>query len=163
MPTRRVRTAPRTASSPAAEDGGPWRVIAICVPMRWSDMDAYGHVNNATFFTYLEEARVDMLFVNAGERGRDASSCRLASSSRATRSTTRRRWCFARSPVPIDVWVIATWARRRSRAALRDPRRRRPGLRRAATVLVPYDVEAGRPRRVSDEERAALEAFLEPP
>ena len=27
--------------------------------MRWSDMDAYGHVNNVVYLTYLEEARVD--------------------------------------------------------------------------------------------------------
>jgi acyl-CoA thioester hydrolase len=27
------------------------------VPIRWRDMDAYGHVNNAVFLTYLEEAR----------------------------------------------------------------------------------------------------------
>jgi acyl-CoA thioester hydrolase len=27
------------------------------IEIRWSDMDAYGHVNNATYLTYLEEAR----------------------------------------------------------------------------------------------------------
>ena len=26
--------------------------------LRWSDMDAYGHVNNARFLTLYEEARV---------------------------------------------------------------------------------------------------------
>jgi acyl-CoA thioester hydrolase len=29
--------------------------------MRWSDMDAFGHVNNATYFTFFEQARVDWL------------------------------------------------------------------------------------------------------
>jgi len=28
------------------------------VQQRWSDMDAFGHVNNAVFASYLEEARV---------------------------------------------------------------------------------------------------------
>lgn len=28
------------------------------VAVRWSDMDALGHVNNSRFFTYLEEARL---------------------------------------------------------------------------------------------------------
>ena len=32
----------------------------VC-PMRWGDMDAQGHVNNATFLDYLQEARVDYL------------------------------------------------------------------------------------------------------
>lgn len=27
------------------------------VATRWSDMDAYGHINNAVYLTYLEEAR----------------------------------------------------------------------------------------------------------
>lgn len=31
------------------------------IQVRWSDMDALGHVNNARFFTYLEEARMAWL------------------------------------------------------------------------------------------------------
>lgn len=33
------------------------RPIETVVPLRWSDMDAYGHVNHVVFLTYLEEAR----------------------------------------------------------------------------------------------------------
>ena len=29
--------------------------------VRWSDMDAFGHVNNATYFTYFEQVRIDWL------------------------------------------------------------------------------------------------------
>lgn len=29
------------------------------VPIRWGDMDAMGHVNNATYFRYMECARID--------------------------------------------------------------------------------------------------------
>ena len=28
------------------------------VPLRYSDMDLFGHVNNATYFSFLEEARI---------------------------------------------------------------------------------------------------------
>ncbi|PYS96518.1 MAG: hypothetical protein DMF50_04320 [Acidobacteria bacterium] len=31
------------------------------IPIRWRDMDGYGHVNNAVFLTYLEEARDEWL------------------------------------------------------------------------------------------------------
>lgn len=31
------------------------------VEIRWRDMDAFGHVNNAVFLTYLEEARDEWL------------------------------------------------------------------------------------------------------
>ena len=33
------------------------RMLEVRVPIRWRDMDAYGHVNNATYLTYLEECR----------------------------------------------------------------------------------------------------------
>jgi acyl-CoA thioester hydrolase len=31
------------------------------IEIRWRDLDAYGHVNNATYLTYLEEARDEWL------------------------------------------------------------------------------------------------------
>jgi acyl-CoA thioester hydrolase len=31
------------------------------VPIRWGDMDAYGHVNNTVYFRYMEQARVEWL------------------------------------------------------------------------------------------------------
>ncbi|MDR1386378.1 MAG: acyl-CoA thioesterase [Propionibacteriaceae bacterium] len=33
----------------------------LTVPLRWGDLDAQGHVNNARFIDYLQEARVDFL------------------------------------------------------------------------------------------------------
>jgi acyl-CoA thioester hydrolase len=35
--------------------------FSVDVPLRWGDMDAQGHVNNAGFVDYLQEARVDFL------------------------------------------------------------------------------------------------------
>jgi len=34
--------------------------FTTAIDIRFSDLDAYGHVNNAMFFTYLEHARVKM-------------------------------------------------------------------------------------------------------
>lgn len=31
------------------------------VPVRWGDQDALGHVNNARYFTYIEQARIEWL------------------------------------------------------------------------------------------------------
>ncbi|HEY4993959.1 MAG TPA: thioesterase family protein, partial [Nakamurella sp.] len=39
--------------------------------MRWSDLDAFRHVNNAKTVTLLEEARVDWLFSEAARHGVD--------------------------------------------------------------------------------------------
>jgi acyl-CoA thioester hydrolase len=33
----------------------------VQVPVRWIDMDANGHVNNATYFTYIEQVRIEWL------------------------------------------------------------------------------------------------------
>src|SRR5581483_3321065 len=40
------------------------------VHMRWSDMDAYRHINNSAYLAYLEQARVAMFF-DRRESGRD--------------------------------------------------------------------------------------------
>ena len=39
------------------------------VRVRWSDLDAFRHVNNAKTVTLLEEARVDWLFSEAARHG----------------------------------------------------------------------------------------------
>ena len=31
--------------------------MEVTIPIRWRDVDNYGHVNNAVYLTYLEEAR----------------------------------------------------------------------------------------------------------
>lgn len=33
-------------------------LFRLAMPVRWRDMDAFGHVNNATYLGYVEEARV---------------------------------------------------------------------------------------------------------
>jgi acyl-CoA thioester hydrolase len=39
------------------------------IEIRWRDVDAYGHVNNAVFLTYLEEARDEWLERALGAEG----------------------------------------------------------------------------------------------
>jgi acyl-CoA thioester hydrolase len=36
-------------------------VYETTIPIRWGDMDAMNHVNNTTYFRYLETARIDWL------------------------------------------------------------------------------------------------------
>lgn len=35
------------------------RVYQMVLPIRWGDMDAMGHVNNVSYFRYLETCRID--------------------------------------------------------------------------------------------------------
>lgn len=35
-------------------------------PIRWGDMDALGHVNNTVYFRFMEQARIEWVFAQAG-------------------------------------------------------------------------------------------------
>jgi acyl-CoA thioester hydrolase len=47
--------------------------ITLSFPIHWSEMDAYGHANNARYFVWFESARITYLtrigLVNAGHSG----------------------------------------------------------------------------------------------
>ena len=47
---------PMTADDPLA--GFP---VVLELPVRWGDMDAFGHVNNTVFFRFFESARIEYL------------------------------------------------------------------------------------------------------
>ena len=36
-------------------------VHQMLMPIRWGDMDAFGHVNNTVYFRYMEQARVEWI------------------------------------------------------------------------------------------------------
>jgi acyl-CoA thioester hydrolase len=36
-------------------------VFRMPVPLRWSDLDAFNHVNNARYLTFIEQARIEWL------------------------------------------------------------------------------------------------------
>ena len=36
-------------------------LVTLAIAVRWGDMDANAHVNNATYFTYMEQARIEWL------------------------------------------------------------------------------------------------------
>ena len=36
-------------------------VHQMIMPIRWGDMDAYGHVNNTVYFRYMEQARCEWI------------------------------------------------------------------------------------------------------
>ena len=42
------------------------KVFRTAMPVRWSDLDAFNHVNNARFLTFLEQARIEW-FETIGE------------------------------------------------------------------------------------------------
>lgn len=69
----RKRAAPRrkaAAPAPAAvpvESTSPTTLISIPLSVRWRDLDAFNHVNNSKFLSYLEEARLRWMMTLPGE------------------------------------------------------------------------------------------------
>lgn len=127
-------------------------------PLRWSDMDAYGHVNNVRFLTYLEEARVDLLLNAAGERGRAMLDTGVVVARHEI--DYKKPLVHRPEPVPIEVWTDEVRAGSFTVAyRVADGPGRDDVYATARTVLVPFDNAAGERRRVSPEDRAWLERF----
>ncbi len=130
------------------------------VAMRWSDMDAYGHVNNVQFLTYLEEARVEM-FHAVPLSGVDQVASGILVASHEIRY--RKPLLHRNAPVPIDVWVTRIGAASFDLAYEVHDDAAGPVYATAASTMVPYDFAAERPRRLTPEEREWLAGYLEPP
>jgi acyl-CoA thioester hydrolase len=124
------------------------------IEIRWRDMDAFGHVNNAVYLTYLEEVRDEWLAAVIG--GTDTV------------------WDFVLARVAID---FRRELRQRDDAVLVRCRLDRIGTSSVRTheeirtpdgtlaaeaeaVLVAREMGEGRSRPLTEEERAAFEREL---
>jgi acyl-CoA thioester hydrolase len=121
------------------------------VEIRWRDVDAYLHVNNAVYATYLEECRDEWVEQALGDSG-DAWDFVLA----------RVAIDFRRELRLEDEEVVISCRLERigtSSITLREEVRTRDGelSAEAEAVLVARDREAGRSRPLNDVERTALE------
>jgi acyl-CoA thioester hydrolase len=118
--------------------------------MRWSDMDAYRHINNSAYLQYLEQARV-ALFFHRHE-------------SFATGTVIARHEIdyllpvvYHPEPLRIEMWIEKIGgARFTVRYEVFDAGRL---VARAATLCVTFDFRIDRPRRLTDEEREILAGF----
>ncbi|WP_118082640.1 thioesterase family protein [Streptomyces sp. CC0208] len=125
------------------------RYVYRC-PLRWSDMDAYGHVNNAVFIRYLEEARIDFLF-------RPEKDFKQGSVVARHEIDYKRQLVHRHHPVDIELWI--TEIRAASFTITYEVKDDDLVYVRASTVVVPFDFEAQRPRRITSEEREFLEGY----
>ncbi|GHJ45507.1 thioesterase [Catellatospora sp. TT07R-123] len=123
--------------------------------LRWSDLDAYGHVNNARFLTLYEEARVAMMFVGARDAGVTSFEEGIVV---ARHEVDYLRPVDYGDPVRIELWVDDLKASRFTICyELFDGDLL---ASRARTVLVPYDLERRRPRRLTESEQSFLKPWL---
>ena len=127
----------------------------VTIPIRWRDVDNYGHVNNAVYLTYLEWARDEWIQSVVG--------------------SVADTWDFVLAHAEIDYRqeltqddgeVIVRCRLDRigtSSVRTREEIRKRDGTlsAEASAVIVPKDAKAGGSRPLTDQERKLLEAEKE--
>jgi acyl-CoA thioester hydrolase len=132
--------------------------FAVEVAVRWSDMDAYGHVNHARMVTLLEDARTELFYNEMPRRGLD----RITGGIVVSRLTVDylQPLVYDGEPIRVELWAgeirAASFVLRYAVRGRQDPR----VLAKAETLMVPYDVAASRPRRLTADEREFLTLFV---
>ncbi len=138
----------------------------IMTPLRWSDMDAYGHVNNVQFLRLLEDARVLAFHAHEPDDGGDMVATGLLVGRHEI--DYLRPLHFRPAPVAIDLWISELGAAsfEMGYEVLDDEGEHAPRpvvYARAESTMVAYDLQAGRPRRFAESEREALRGWYDEP
>ena len=138
----------------------------VLTPLRWSDMDAYGHVNNVQFLRLLEDARV-VAFAAAGT---DEGGSVVETGLLVARSEIEylEPLVYRTAPVAIDLWLthLAGASFDLGYEVLDEQGHDAVPPRvyaRAETTLVLFDRVNERPRRMTPSERERLEAWRDGP
>lgn len=130
---------------------------AAHVALRWSDMDAYAHINNVQFLRLLEDARV-IAFRDWFDRDRSLLDEGVLVSRHEIEY--RRPLGFRPEPVRVEMWVSRIGGAGFDVAYIvTDPEGVGDDIYAVAeTELALYDFATASPRRMRPEERASLEA-----
>ncbi len=120
--------------------------------MRWSDMDAYRHINNSAYLAYLEQARVAMFFY----RHENFSSGTVIARHEIDYLLPV---VYDPQPLQVQMWIDGVrGARFTVHYEVFDHGRL---VARAATQCVTFDFTVDRPRRLSAEEVEVLRGFAD--
>ncbi|GAA0956614.1 acyl-CoA thioesterase [Frigoribacterium faeni] len=142
--------------------------------VRWSDLDGYRHVNNASMLRLLEEARIDAFWSSDETLDRSTSAAVLDGSPGADTMTLIARQeleylvpiPYLRAPLDVQIWIG-----RLGGASLEvcyevwSPIGVEPAqlFTKAATTIVLVETATDRPRRISQRERSAWEPYVDEP
>lgn len=150
--------------------------LHVAIPLRWSDFDAYAHVNNAEMFRLLEEARIQAFWpADVGSEGGDVPATAVLDGRPGAEVMTliARQEIeyllpipYMRAPIDIEMWIGRIGgASLEICYELYSPHGVTPRqlFTRAATTLVMVTAQTGRPKRISDELRQAWGPYVEEP
>ncbi|WP_019135263.1 acyl-CoA thioesterase [Cellulomonas massiliensis] len=131
---------------------------SLTTNVRWSDVDLFGHVNNAAFLRYLDDAR----FTVFPRMGVDESGAMTASLLVVVKHEIDylAPLTFRLAPFEVQVWVA-----RLGRSSVDFAYEIVDGatvVLRARSRMVQLDRASHQPRAFTDDERADFEAYLGP-
>ena len=134
------------------------------VQIRWDDLDMFGHVNNVQYHSYLQEARVDLLFTNAHSYGLHGPGSMSEGIVVAHQSMDHKIPIeFPCQPVIVETQVVRIGGASFTLGIrILDSADEARVYATATTVLVPIDKDTHKSRRLTDGERAMLAHFCAP-
>ncbi|HEY5320382.1 MAG TPA: thioesterase family protein [Galbitalea sp.] len=148
--------------------------IHVQIPLRWSDFDAYAHVNNAEMLRLLEEARIQAMWrpdegVEVGPPTA-VMDVRPGSDTLALIARQEIEYIapipYMRAPLDIEMWAGSIGgASLEVCYELFSPIGATPRIlfTRASTTVVMVSADSNRPTRLPAELRDAWAPFVEPP
>lgn len=125
--------------------------------VRWNDLDAFGHINNANYLTFIQEVRADFTWYSRIANGLKP----MFSDMVVARAEIDYLEPITEGGFEIDVviWVSKIG---NSSFTLEYELTSKAGIHaKARTVQVAVDMETKRSRAINDEERALLVQYLD--
>ncbi|MFT3662842.1 MAG: thioesterase family protein [Gordonia sp. (in: high G+C Gram-positive bacteria)] len=131
----------------------------VRVPVRWSDMDVFAHINHARMVTLLEEARIPWLFYDDKPTHAMRKGCLVADLHVKYQGQIRHD----ESPISVTMFVerlraVDFTVGYEVRPYGADPAAKPAVV--ATTQLVSFDIDTQRPRRMTPEEKEYLASFV---
>ena len=153
------------------DGGGTMARLAVPVQLRWGDVDAYQHVNNAAMLQLLEEARIEAFWRHDAREDAWPTAVLDGGPGAELATLVARQEIeyllplgYRRTPVIVDLWIG-----RLGGASIdvcyevRDEGPDPAVYARSTATIVLVEAATGRPRRIQEEQRRAWEPYVGEP
>lgn len=125
--------------------------------IRWADLDAFKHINNAAYLVYMQEARADFTWFSRIARGEEP----LLADMVVARAEVDYLSPIHQTGTTLDVEIYVEKVSNSSFVMVYEMSQGGTLRARGKTVQVGVDMETEKARRLRDKEREFLSQYLE--